>query len=390
MLDRSFSFRTGVGVVLLFALALSGLMAFLMTEDESEPPPAPPAPIQPGIVAHARLASFVGDDGCRPCHPDVYRAHQATRHAATLSAGLPGQLASLIPGPDQFTDPATGLAYALERRQDRTVFTVETPDGARSQPVDYAFGSGKIGLTLVGLLEDDTIREFRMSYFPARRRWEVTPGQRGPVTDPLGARQSRARAQRCFSCHSTAIATSQVAPEPRFRNVGCEACHGPGRRHIEAVQRGEADRRIDRLGQWDGARINELCGRCHRTERELDPLDTFSPTQTQRFQPLGLARSACFKASAGRLSCLTCHDPHENARREAAHYESVCRRCHNGVASSPAPAATCPVNPTSGCVSCHMPQREVVRGFSMADHWIRVVAAGRDRDRDGSGRRSPK
>ena len=34
--------------------------------------------------------------------------------------------------------------------------------------------------------------------------------------------------------------------------------------------------------------------------------------QTQRFQPYGLMKSACFLKSGNRLSCSTCHNPHRD------------------------------------------------------------------------------
>ncbi|MCS6862223.1 MAG: cytochrome c3 family protein, partial [Abditibacteriales bacterium] len=156
----------------------------------------------------------------------------------------------------------------------------------------------------------------------------VTPGQRAQMTDPLGRTHERDIAQTCFGCHATMVSASRLVPNERFLGVGCEACHGAGKPHVEAVRAGRRDRRIARLGEWSAPRLNALCGRCHRTERELDPFDARQREQTQRFQPYGLMKSACFQKGGKRLSCLTCHDPHENARRDTAFYEKVCVRCH--------------------------------------------------------------
>jgi hypothetical protein len=393
MHDRPLTFRTGVVVLLLSLLALSGLIAFLLS-DEGGAPLSGPSLVPAGTRPEAELAEFLGDAACASCHPSIFQTHRHSRHAATLHTLGGGRLPYPFPDHARFTGGATGLSYALERRQDRYWFGVQAPEGPREAVAEYAFGSGKTGVTLVSRAGEESIREFRMSYFPSRRRWEVTPGQRGAGADPLGKLHARAVAQRCFSCHVTTIAASRILPEPRFLGVGCEACHGPGRRHVEALREGAADHPIDNPGRWDGARVNALCGRCHRTERELDPLDTFALSQTQRFQPIGLAKSACFRGSAGRLSCVSCHDAHEDARRDAAHYEAVCRTCHapavagvqafrrSGVRvgrperlNTRAPehlTTVCPVNLRTGCVTCHMPQREVVRGITMADHWIRV------------------
>jgi hypothetical protein len=410
MLDRQVSLRTAAAVLVVGLLVLGGVIAFLLG-GEGGPPAPGGAPSGPAGTA-PNVTQFVGDQACAGCHPAVFAAHHGSRHAATLHPMLAGHLPAPFPDQFRFRDRTTGLQYALERRGGRYLF--EVPSSGEAEPAEFAFGSGKTGITLVSRAEGGAIREFRMSYFPSRRRWEVTPGQRGTPADPLGRLQNREMAQRCFGCHSTVIAASQAIPERQFMGVGCEACHGPGRRHIAAVQRGDPTPHIENPGRWNGQRVNALCGRCHRSEQELDPLDTFALSQTQRFQPLGLAKSACFRQSAGRLSCVTCHDAHENASLDTSHYEAVCLSCHGGKASAQAysvsriaypakstaglplpnpqyvhplrgyPRTTpqrpsigrpCPVNPRSGCIGCHMPNREVVRGISMADHWIRVVRA---------------
>jgi hypothetical protein len=403
MFERQLSPRTAIALALVALLGLGGLAAFLLSDDTAPPPHSPAGP--PSVTApDATLANYLGDAACAPCHPGIFRTHHHSRHAVTLHAMRPGELPIPFPEHARFADPATGLQYAFDRRGPQYVFSLLQPDGPRSQRAEFAFGSGKTGVTLVSRAAEGRVREFRMSYFPTRRRWEVTPGQRGAAADPLGKVHDHEMSQRCFTCHATVVAASQVLPEPRFMGVGCEACHGPGRHHVEALHRRSPEHAIDNPGRWDGERVNALCGRCHRTQQELDPLDTFANSQTQRFQPLGLAKSACFRASSGRLTCVTCHDAHADARLDAAHYERVCLSCHGGSSGDQAirrsgiqaanvkgetgladperpnartperlNAKTCPVNPRSGCITCHMPNREVVRGISMADHWIRVV-----------------
>jgi hypothetical protein len=271
-----------------------------------------------------------------------------------------------FPRAERFADPETGTEYALTEREGRFLFAAGAA-GGRARAIDFALGSGKTGMTFVSLDGPRAIRELRMSYFPGRRAWAVTPGQRGPAADPIGRQHEGTMAQRCLACHATVLPASRLAPEERFMGVGCEACHGPGQAHVAAARAGAPARGVDRLGRWGAARLNHLCGECHRSEQELDPLDEAALTQTQRFQPYGLMKSACFQKSGDRLSCLSCHNPHRDAARDVRGYERACRSCH-------APGSTiCPVNPRDGCIGCHMPPREVTRGVAMADHWIRVV-----------------
>ena len=81
-----------------------------------------------------------------------------------------------------------------------------------------------------------------------------------------------------------------------------------------------------------------------------------------------LRKSQCFLKSAGRMTCTTCHNPHDVPRgeRASAHYNGVCASCH----PNPMNQATHPAG--RDCVSCHMPKRrtqDVIHAV-MTDHFI--------------------
>ena len=127
-----------------------------------------------------------------------------------------------------------------------------------------------------------------------------------------------------------------------------------------------------------------MCAGCHSPRRGTVSQD--DPTAV-RFQGTTLTWSRCFLESADKLDCITCHDPHRNAVTSLSHYEAKCLSCHSGaarpgvaqprkaptdLAETPRPAA-CPVNPSSGCIACHMPSvKNVVPHSSFTDHFIRV------------------
>jgi hypothetical protein len=357
-------------IVLLFAvIAILSAARVLLSERNGTPPPEPPGSQERArTVPDAVAAQYVGDQACAGCHPSQFHDHAATNHARTLRPMDRKQLPKQFPRVARYQDPDTGIRYEMGEAYGQFRLATLSPFGVQSREIDLAIGSGKRAMTFVSREGEHGLIELRLSYFPARGTGFITPGQKGPGMDPIGHLHEGKLAQRCLGCHSTIVPESRVVPDVKFMGVGCEACHGPGQRHISAATTGSAAGTMARLGTWGGKRLNELCGDCHRTERDVDPSNPVAVDQTQRMQPYGLMKSACFQKSGDRLSCLTCHDPHRNSQKSHVSYERACRSCHGQTTGS----TVCPVNRRDNCVSCHMPPKELLPGINMADHWIRV------------------
>jgi hypothetical protein len=90
---------------------------------------------------------------------------------------------------------------------------------------------------------------------------------------------------------------------------------------------------------------------------------------TVRFAPIGLLASRCFTVSHA-ISCLTCHDPHDNVRpRTDLSYTAKCLTCH---ADDRKPVKLCRRKVKENCLPCHMPQASLKPYLKFTDHRIRV------------------
>lgn len=342
-----------------------------------------PRPVaEPARLASASASPFVGDRECARCHAKEFEQHAHTNHARTLRPMRRDRLPAGFPATGQLADPLSGTAYTVTEADRGFRMAVAGPGGTAVRTVDLALGSGKRGMTFLAVDSPQALTELRVSCFPRRRQWFVTPGQGGPAPPPVGKVHEGEAARRCIGCHTVALPASGVVPEERFMGVGCESCHGPGKAHVDAAAFEPKPGAIESLRGLGATRLNELCGKCHRTAGDIDLENEVAAQQTQRFQPYGLMKSECFQRSGDRLSCVTCHAPHQNVETRPAAYERACLSCHGSGPKAGQSSTLCPVNPRSGCVGCHMPQRPLMPGISMADHYIRVFP-GTERDPKG-------
>jgi tetratricopeptide (TPR) repeat protein len=126
---------------------------------------------------------------------------------------------------------------------------------------------------------------------------------------------------------------------------------------------------IENPKQLTAGELNEFCGACHRKPPEAGEETDWSNAWNTRHEPDYLSHSACFRKSAGKLSCLTCHDPHAPLNRAASEYDKRCSTCHQGVRHQTALASR-------ACVDCHMPQVPTSAQLHFTNHWIGIYERG--------------
>jgi tetratricopeptide (TPR) repeat protein len=281
-------------------------------------------------------AQYVGSSACRECHPQEFDRQSRSAHARALS-----------------------------------------PAGSGS-PGEWAFGAGEKAITYVSRTGEDWYVERGLSYYPSTSAWGPTPGHKDAADLPYPALAPGASVVRCFRCHSTGqpLFGAGFAIEPAEGGVRCEACHGPGADHVKA---GGGATTIGNPKRLNAVELNQFCGACHRRPPEAGEVNDgriavglkfdWSNSWNTRHQPAYLSQSACFRGSAGALSCLTCHDPHDSASHSPAVYDRHCISCHPAVRHRTSTSA-------AACVSCHMPSVQTTPEIHFTNHWIAVYAKG--------------
>lgn len=275
------------------------------------------------------------------------------------------------------TFTAGKYSYRIERRGDQSFYSVSDGVETVTMRIRWAMGaSSAIGQTFI-LEKDGVFYESRVSYFNELTGLEVTLGAQDiaptNLIDAAGRRMSRDDELQCFGCHATnATEGRQLTLEKMTSGVQCERCHGPSTDHLTAMTQGGSKQPLLKdLSKLSTEQISDFCGQCHRTWEDVVAVGRFDITDI-RFQPYRLTGSQCYDANDPRISCLACHDPHNEVGSDSRDYDSKCRACHSG--GKPG-ARTCKVS-TNGCASCHMPKLELPGAHHrFTDHRIRIVKA---------------
>jgi hypothetical protein len=324
---------------------------------------------------------YVGSDACAECHKPIAKLQETTPmyHAGVRAA----QAETLTPQPLEFHEGK--LNYTVSWSPTAATFSVSDGKDGDAAPVAWVFGAGVIGRTYV-LKKDEAYIEGRVSYFTRLGALDITIGHspRPPasVEKALGQAMEAEVAQRCFSCHTTAaVAANVFEPEQAIPGVRCEACHGPGARHVAAMKARQFKRAaatIANPAHLAPAASVDFCGACHRTWADvvMQSPSGIGPNAV-RFQPYLLENSRCWGTKGdARLTCIACHDPHRPLLHDAGAYDAKCLACHRTAQETQGlhAAKTACHTATRQCTSCHMPKYELPQSHaSFTDHTIRIV-----------------
>jgi hypothetical protein len=335
---------------------------------------------------------YVGAAECARCHKAKAASQARTAMARTATRAADSEVLSTHP---LLTFRAGSYVHEIKTEKGTSVYSVSDGNGKVSAVLGWAFGVGKVGQTFI-FEREGTMYEASASYFGTLDALDFTPRRAldrpTNVEAALGRALSPTEARRCFGCHTTAFssrAASSVAE--MMPGVTCEACHGPGRAHAEAMRQDKEDEGLAAIvnpAAFNPMDSVDFCGACHATYWDVT-LAGEKGISALRSQPFRLQSSRCWGEGDRRITCVACHNPHEPLERAAGFYDARCLTCHRATdtpsdsdrASAPISlsaisphAPSCKARAREQCTTCHMPKYKVPEmHFSFTDHLIRIV-----------------
>jgi Flp pilus assembly protein TadD len=379
------------GGVLVAAL---GLGVFLYLRPRTPPPAEPPRDPRLDYAGPFRnvdpAVRYVSDGRCADCH--IRQARAFADHPMGRSL-VPIAQAAALPRDAAHGNPfdALGSRFLVaggggEVRHRRTRLDPDgRPAAEQEWDVHYAIGSGARGYSYL-TERDGYLSQTPVSWYSQQQHWDLSPGF-GPAW-----LTGRAVLPECLFCHANRAnhvedsVNRYASPVFEGHAIGCQRCHGPGELHVEARAGGEAvegpDATIVNPRHLGASLRDAVCEQCHlvgearvlcRGRGLYDfrpglPLEPFwsvfvrTPGAGDRERAVGhveqMYASRCFQGGegAGRLGCVSCHDPHERVPpgRRVAHYRDRCLRCHEEPACREKPAER--AKKGDSCIDCHMPR----------------------------------
>ena len=331
----------------------------------------------------ASRQDFVGTPACARCHSKKAVTQLTTPMAHALSPAADSDVIREHAPISQKVGPYT---YTISRGDKEINYSVSDGTKSISKQLLWAFGLGNKGQTYV-YQQDGIFYESRMSFYKTLQGLDLTTGHSGETPRNLESALGRVidpdTTRRCFGCHATASTTSSgFDPAHLTPGVTCEACHGPGAKHValmddEKTEQGRAAIFNPRL--LNAVALVDFCGACHRTWSDVYEMGA-TGVANSRFQPYRLENSRCWGDGDARLTCIACHDPHQPLVHDAGAYDGKCLACH--VTGPPEkvspdhPGHPCPVA-KKDCITCHMPRVVIPRMHApFTDHRIRIVRLG--------------
>ncbi|KGE03703.1 tetratricopeptide repeat protein [Pseudohaliea rubra] len=372
------------------------------------------------LAAPALASDYLGSERCADCHEAEYAAWRGSHHDLAMQRPTP---ATVLGDFDDARFSYNGVETRFFRREDAFIVRTDGPDGQLTDyEVAYVFGVDPLQQYLLPL-SDGRLQALSIAWDsrPASeggQRWyHLYPDEAVAHNDPLhwtGPYQNWNA--RCAECHSTDVHKNYSAATGRYDttyeeiDVACEACHGPGARHVAlaegdhlaGVAAGGFPVDLGQRGVWafpEGAAIArrgapltdnrqiDNCGRCHARRGTLgdyhygaDLLDThrLSFLQPPLYHPDGQILDEVYvygsfvqsKMHLAGVVCSNCHEPHSNALRAPGN--GVCAQCHKPEVYDSTAHHHREPGPGSVCVDCHMPATTYMGVDARRDHSMRI------------------
>lgn len=351
---------------------------------------------------------YVGSEKCKPCHEAVYDKWRGSHHDLAMDEANESTVLGDFDDAN-YTDPYNHVVSRFYRKDGKYFVFTEGPNGELGDyEISHTFGVYPLQQYLVPF-PGGRLQCLNIAWDVELKQWYRLPPDHQISPDDWLHWTQRGQTWNamCAECHSTNVTKGYDPENDTYQttwsemDVGCEACHGPGSRHLEWADKPPlARRRIENFGlavakrDLDADGQVALCAPCHSRRFQLDDnrhvnaelLDVMVPQLLNEglYYPDGQILDEVYvygsftqsKMYQHGVRCSDCHDVHSLKRHKADN--ALCGQCHRAeIYDTPAHhfhKTRYEGKPSEGhlCVKCHMPGRYYMGIDYRPDHSLRV------------------
>ena len=369
-----------------------------------------------GVVADD---DFVGTALCADCHKQEYQQWLGSQHDLAMQMATDD---TVLGDFNQATFTYFETTTTFFKKDNQFFVTTDGPTGKlETFAIKYTFGIYPLQQYLIefpdGRIQSLSIAWDTRSQEQGGQRWfHLYPDQQIQFDSALHWTQLNQNWNyMCADCHSTNVDKNYDPKNANYQttwseiDVACEACHGPGKKHIDwattkkdTIETGNKGLLVD-LGnhaQWImnietgiAARASkrethdeiETCAFCHsrRATHQTDYvhgkklIHSHLPALLEQglYHSDGQIDDEVFvygsflqsKMYASGVTCSDCHNPHTAQLK--AQGNNLCSACHSA-AKFDTPQHHFHAADSTGaqCQACHMPEKTYMRVDNRADH----------------------
>lgn len=370
---------------------------------------------------------FVGSEECLKCHTENYNLWFASDHQKAM------QVADESSVLGDFNNQAFRYGKVESTffvKEGEYWITTDGPTGSlESYQVSYTFGHYPLQQYLVGF-PDGRLQALSIAWDSRTKeeggqKWiHLYPNEIIDHNDRLHwTGTHHTWNSRCADCHSTALKKGYDSEHDRYEtryqeiSVACEACHGPGKEHLDWVKKRPMPDSNGTLNDeiqdshYGVSQQSEIlqCGGCHSRRVSLAQAAAFIPQNKRNsksepnteinaflghfnlrtleetlYYPDGQIQDEVFvlgsflqsKMYRAGVKCTQCHNPHSLQLRQSGN--DLCTQCHQQAVYSQPSHHHHPSDSNgrdssgSQCVNCHMPATHFMQVDARRDHSFKI------------------
>ncbi len=357
--------------------------------------------------AHSK---YVSSDTCAQCHRPEHKQWLGSHHEKALQVA---SAETVLGDFDHATFNYHGELTRFYKKNGKHFIHTLGPDGKRhNYAVKFTFGISPLQQYLIEL-PGGRLQAFTIAWDTAHKKWfHLHPKKVAAFlhwSKPFYNWNSN-----CAECHSTHFQKNYDPKTKTYhstwasKNVSCQACHGPGEKHVQWAKnklKGKVNTiknkgLIKRYRDINVHEKIEMCAACHSRRHAISPqdqhgeplFDHFMPAllRDDLYHPDGQIKDEVFvygsflqsKMYRAGVSCMDCHNPHTLKLTRTGN--GVCTQCHNnsvkkrfsGLAIKDYNSLEHSHHPVGSagakCVNCHMPEKTYMQIDQRRDHSFRI------------------